>query len=1004
MKVGWRICVVALLVLYRAQFAAADKPVESNAIGQNLAAGVVGVFNQPPARVPSRRMPDGPILGNGDLGVTLAGKADALTFYLGKADFFGVLKGAASPAGSLNLSIPQLRGATTYHIEQQIGQAKLVGHFACADGGALDMTSWVSDQQNLLVVDLQNSGDKPLEVASELRDRLGTTGNPATFSASGTATMLSVSPDTLDLQLGSPFPMHHPPEDRPTAADVSFKGSVADFAIFDRSLTGAALKNDSSAGVPMFHWTATSPAQLTAGASPAADASHANGPHPNAIVFDGSSTAAAWLGALLVPQKAYTLRAWVNLAEAPKGRQFIASACRNASQQLMHGVALSLIDGRAASTLNGVTISSPAALPVGQWVHIATTYDGTALALFIDGSEVASTTQLPTAAEVMGADKGSIRFGDPSIPWQGCSPRALALQSVMGCSCRLDDSRLAFTLLPHGRATILLSLVSNHNSADFEAIATRIATQTDEKALADLETKHDQWWNDFWSRSFVNISDKLIQDNWYGSLYLLACCSRPECPPPGLWGNFVTSADNYWNGDYTLDYNYEGQFWAAYFTNHLELAENYDEPLLDYMSRGFATAAKYKQKGLYYRMHLIPPPGWNEDGSFEHQRCGTLFAAVDCVMRWRLTYDLKYAKKIYPYLKGTADYWNNYLVFQNGRYVDLDDGAGENKQNDNPATTLSFLRLLYPALIDISQRLNIDQDCVAKWNDILHHLSPLPIVPAASVNDLDVSPPNAPRRKPGQRPVYDLKITLADLLGTEAVKDRIVIRNGETGWGFPYPEYKNYHDGNEHQSGPGMNSTQVIFPGWSIGMESSDRERKAALDTVTLAAEWCDWNDQCCFYAAAANAGYDPREILANLHQLIARHSFPNLMITGSGGGVENFSVTPAALSAMFIQSYQSTIHLFPNWPAKEDAAFGNFNACGGFLISSSRKSGTVLYVEIKSLAGRDVRLANPWPGKAVTLKAADGAAAGSATDRLSSGVLVFPTRPGAEYRLTSAD
>jgi hypothetical protein len=47
-----------------------------------------------------------------------------------------------------------------------------------------------------------------------------------------------------------------------------------------------------------------------------------------------------------------------------------------------------------------------------------------------------------------------------------------------------------------------------------------------------------------------------------------------------------------WQGDYTLDYNYEAPFWAAYPTNHMELTDNYDRVLIDHISRGLAIAAR----------------------------------------------------------------------------------------------------------------------------------------------------------------------------------------------------------------------------------------------------------------------------------------------------------------------------------------------------------------------------------------------------------------------------
>jgi hypothetical protein len=192
-----------------------------------------------------------------------------------------------------------------------------------------------------------------------------------------------------------------------------------------------------------------------------------------------------------------------------------------------------------------------------------------------------------------------------------------------------------------------------------------------------------------------------------------------------------------------------------------------------------------------------------------------------------------------------------------------------------------------------------------------------------------------------------------------------------------------------------MNCTQAIFPGWSFGIESSPEERKAALDTVTLAAEWYDINNDCTFYPSAAAIGYDPKEILENLRGLIDTYQEPNFMIHTPGGGTEDDAITPCCLAYMFLQSHQQNIHLFPNWPMDQDATFGNFNACGGFLISSAVQGGKIPYVQITSQAGEECRMVNPWPGHAVTMKVD-----GENPRTLQGKLLKFPTEKGRAYQL----
>lgn len=141
-----------------------------------------------------------------------------------------------------------------------------------------------------------------------------------------------------------------------------------------------------------------------------------------------------------------------------------------------------------------------------------------------------------------------------------------------------------------GQATIALAAVTDRNTNDFFTAAQQQSQQANASTLNSLFQEHNQWWSNFWSKSFVQIPDQLVQNEWYASLYLLACCSKSNCPPPGLWGNFISSTAMNWEGDYTLDYNYQATFWAVLACNHTELADNYDGLLLDHLSRGQDTA------------------------------------------------------------------------------------------------------------------------------------------------------------------------------------------------------------------------------------------------------------------------------------------------------------------------------------------------------------------------------------------------------------------------------
>ncbi len=70
------------------------------------------------------------------------------------------------------------------------------------------------------------------------------------------------------------------------------------------------------------------------------------------------------------------------------------------------------------------------------------------------------------------------------------------------------------------------------------------AAQVRAAQVASLEKAHLDWWKKFWLRSFVQVHDKVLEEYYYGALYVLGCASRPasrrrRCSvissPPTTW-------------------------------------------------------------------------------------------------------------------------------------------------------------------------------------------------------------------------------------------------------------------------------------------------------------------------------------------------------------------------------------------------------------------------------------------------------------------------------------
>jgi hypothetical protein len=970
------------------------------AMGPALAANVGGSYSSPPGNFPmsaADSVTQAPVTGNGDMAITVGGASSALQFYVGKADFFGVLRGAIMPVGSLTLSVPALSGSS-YALNQNVGPATVTGSFVNGSS-SLSVTSWVASAENTAVIQLNNTGTSPLALSSQLLDGFASSaGNPGTYGATNNSTWLSVSPDTVYVELGN--------QSHNLAGTAPFTGKIADLRLYNQALSGSTLANLDGVGVPtpLLRWSTTNQgtASLVGNAS-----LNLSDPHGGSAVLTGNSGSEVAVGDLPLPERQFTVSAWINVASTSVNGNIVAAQvpyndpyAPTFPYPYTRGLTLGLVNGALSASLNqsgyldfgnpyltfapdspnhfATTASS--ALPANQWVQASVTYDGNTLTIYTNGVQVGTPVTFPTGLPngMMGWNKMVTHLGDTNVIYNACAPQGVLMQSILGATATTNSQgALTFTIPAGGQVTIALAAVTDRNKTNYFAAAQQQSQQATTASLTNLLAAHSAWWSNFWTKSYVQIPNQRIQNNWYGSLYLLACCSASNSPAPGLWGNFISSTQPQWEGDYTLDYNYEAPFWGALACNHSELADNYDKPLLDQISRGQATAQYVLgiTNGIYFYCHLIPAPGWDDDpGSFWGQKSDSIFAAVNCAMRWKYTQDTNYAAKVYPYLKGVANFWNQYLTLSGGQYVDINDSCWEQSGADNnPSTSLAFIQLVYPALLQMSQALNVDAGSRAQWSDIIARLAPQTIVPASSIGSLNAL--GAPYNNPGVN----------------------VIRASSSGTDFPIPAVTTYQNHQLAHSSAGMGPCQVIYPGWNIGLESAPATLLAASNTVWLAAQWYDNNNMCNFYPDAACAGYDPNQILSILDTMLTYYQYPNFMEDPQGGGTENYTIVPSTLAAMFLQSYQTNVHVFPDWPSNQSAAFGNLNACGGFLVSGAITLGSANYVQVQSTAGQLLKLANPWPGAAVQCVSSL-----TGVSTLSGSVLNYQTQVGEVLTLTS--
>ncbi len=498
----------------------------------------------------------------------------------------------------------------------------------------------------------------------------------------------------------------------------------------------------------------------------------------------------------------------------------------------------------------------------------------------------------------------------------------------------IDEASNTFILETGKKVVIACAFSSNFKSDNCTQTVTDLVKNIERSDIKKVDDLHEQWWANYWSKSYVDIQDSLIEHQYYLSNYNLASFSRDKDFPPSIFGSCITQERPAWNGDYYLNYNHMAPYYGLYSSNHIEQADSYNAPILAMMERGkyYSEAITGIEDGIMLPVGIGPlgiettrrnkimeeQSGYTRDGNEEEgglffgQKSNSSYCVVNMALQFYHTYDPEYISRVYPFVESVATFWEKYLVFENGRYVIYGDAIHEGSgKNINPILSLGFIRLVMQTAIDMTKELGKDENRVGKWQHILDNLSDY---------------------------TYQQR------------EGKTVFRYTEEGTDW----WVNNTLGIQH-----------IYPGGQIGLESDPKLLQVAHNTIDVMQRWIDGNGSNSFFPAAVRVGYNPDIILDRMHQYI-QHTYPNGFQLNNPHGIENLSTVPNTINEMLCMGHGGVIRVFPVWPKDKNARFCTLRTYGAFLVSSELIDGEVQYLEIISEKGKDCIVENPWPGMSV--------------------------------------
>ena len=485
-----------------------------------------------------------------------------------------------------------------------------------------------------------------------------------------------------------------------------------------------------------------------------------------------------------------------------------------------------------------------------------------------------------------------------------------------------------------------------------EGLATELgknapAPPTDEafrEALADSTAS----WRTYWDKSGLALADTFLEQIWYRNLYFLNCAARDGVTCPGLFANWShDKIGTAWHGDYHMNYNTQQPFWCTYSSNHLEQNLPYVS-LIEFLmpvSRAWARDY-YGLPGAYFphsaypvemTMNPYPVPSWG------WEVCETPWAVQGL--------------------------WFHYLYSQDREFLQ--------------ERAYVPIREAVAFLVAYMKR---PEARGPQWGDDKFHIFP-------------TIPPELYSLRPGFRFNHDCTVDLtltkfifkafqeaARVLDREEQDKELLDGVREILTHFPnYPTTRSKENGEIFVSVPGEHDAVVynvpnalitVFPGEDHGLHSDPATTEILHNTFRNRRNE-GGNDLVISNLQAARIGMLD---LGKFKRQVSYCLLPNgtaadmvLQVHGRytdrtnygfmkhmGIWFENFGL-PVVINECLMQSYTGTIHLFPNWPAGEDAAFHTLRAVGAFLVSAERKNGLVTKVEILSEAGSQLRILPPW-------------------------------------------
>ncbi len=494
-----------------------------------------------------------------------------------------------------------------------------------------------------------------------------------------------------------------------------------------------------------------------------------------------------------------------------------------------------------------------------------------------------------------------------------------------------------------GHEILLVSISCDRSLSDPSEEAIAEIKDLDVAAVDALWDAHQNWWMDYYSRSFLSIPDTRLEALYYIEVYKLASSSHPGGLHMTLQGPW-SEDDNmpaYCMNDYHWNLEQQMQLWSIYTGNRLD----FGMPMYDMIDKARPILKEFCEKFF------------EREGEFLAHctdiDCRPLLCNIDnfefnglpwvCFMYWqhyKYSMDEQFLRdRAYPLMKAALKPLLPELKMRDDGYLHLPWSSSPeyhspqetyrwarhempdwtNRFGADATIDLSLIKFLCKALIEASEILAIEDPEKPEWAYTLEHLTPYHMDEFGSMCVREGLPLSTSHRHQSHLfPIYPLhemtlekdKETIDHCLTVLGINGR-----GEwVGWSFPWVALLGAYSGR-----PAMARNTML-----------------------------DYADR---YVTESTVHYQGPQ------------NGCDISLYGYPGG--NFSQTIeaglgsiAALQEMAIQSNGGIIRLFENTPpAWADIELADMRTEGAFLVSAARKEYITQFVEVQAEHGGKLAL-----------------------------------------------